>query len=153
MTLFEMLRHDEGCKLTLYKDTEGYWTIGIGHLVSKNSKQEAISILGKETITLKEAELIFSNDINTTINDIKKSPRLNKLYNSLSVNRQNALINMCFQLGVAGVLGFNNSLTMLEQMKWNEASVNLRLSKWHRQTTNRAERVISVFETDTMNAY
>ena len=36
MNIFEMLRIDEGCKLDLYKDTEGYWTIGIGQLITKN---------------------------------------------------------------------------------------------------------------------
>lgn len=30
--VFGMLKLDEGLKLKVYKDTEGYWTVGIGHL-------------------------------------------------------------------------------------------------------------------------
>ena len=33
--LSEMLKFDEGSKLTVYWDTEGYPTIGIGHLILK----------------------------------------------------------------------------------------------------------------------
>ena len=40
MNIFEMLRIDEGCKLDLYKDTEGYWTIGIGQLITKNPSKD-----------------------------------------------------------------------------------------------------------------
>lgn len=35
MELNAMLRYDEGEKLTMYKDTEGYFTIGVGHLITK----------------------------------------------------------------------------------------------------------------------
>nr|5EWX_A Chain A, Endolysin,Immunoglobulin G-binding protein A,Endolysin [synthetic construct]5EWX_B Chain B, Endolysin,Immunoglobulin G-binding protein A,Endolysin [synthetic construct] len=35
MNIFEMLRIDEGLRLKIYKDTEGYYTIGIGHLLTK----------------------------------------------------------------------------------------------------------------------
>ena len=49
MTLYEMLRFDEGEKLQVYKDTEGYWTVGIGHLLTKNpTKEQAIACLDKE---------------------------------------------------------------------------------------------------------
>ncbi len=47
MDIFGMLRIDEGYDSKIYKDTEGYWTIGIGHLLTKDpSKSLAISNLG-----------------------------------------------------------------------------------------------------------
>lgn len=154
MTLYEMLKHDEGIKLDLYKDTEGYYTIGVGHLVTKSpNRQEAIRILGSDTITHAKAEQLFNDDIKITIKGVLNNSRLSKLYNQLEVNRQYALVNMCYQMGVQGVSTFNNSLSYLEQRNWSKAAANLRLSKWHKQTSNRANRVISVFETNTLNAY
>lgn len=153
MNLFQMLKIDEGCKLTLYKDTMGYWTVGIGHLVTKNpSKDFAISILGGETISQFTAELMFNADVNKAISAIQKSD-LNRVYNSLDDTRKMALVNMVFQMGAAGVAGFKNSLRLLEQKQWKQAAINLAQSKWYRQTPNRAKRVISVFETGTLNAY
>lgn len=70
MTLYEMLRFDEGEKLQVYKDTEGYWTVGIGHLLTKNpTKEQAIACLDKElnrvtsgVISKPESEQLFNQD-------------------------------------------------------------------------------------------
>jgi len=154
MTLFQMLKYDEGCKLTLYKDTEGYFTIGIGHLVTKNpNKEVAIMILGGETISQFTAEAMFNADIKKSISAINNNSDLNRVYTSLDDTRKMALVNMVFQMGAAGVAGFKNSLRLLEQKQWKQAAINLAQSKWYRQTPNRAKRVISVFETGTLNAY
>lgn len=59
-----MLRYDEGEKLTMYKDTEGYFTIGVGHLITKNpSRDYALKELDKAVghpcygyITAKESD-------------------------------------------------------------------------------------------------
>ena len=56
MNIFEMLRNDEGLRLALYKDTEGFWTIGIGHLVTKNpslavAKAELDRMIGRKCTT------------------------------------------------------------------------------------------------------
>ena len=40
MELNAMLRYDEGEKFTMYKDTEGYFTIGVGHLITKNTSRD-----------------------------------------------------------------------------------------------------------------
>ncbi|WP_373559966.1 glycoside hydrolase family protein, partial [Klebsiella pneumoniae] len=37
-----MLRFDEGEKLQVYKDTEGYWTVGIGHLLTKEGANKQV---------------------------------------------------------------------------------------------------------------
>lgn len=64
MELNAMLRYDEGEKLTMYKDTEGYFTIGVGHLITKNpSRDYALKELDKAVghpcygyITAKESD-------------------------------------------------------------------------------------------------
>ncbi|URY13754.1 lysozyme R [Shigella phage ESh27] len=161
MNIFEMLRNDEGLRLTLYKDTEGFWTIGIGHLVTKDpslavAKAELDRMIGRKcngTITLDEAEKLFNEDVDKAVRGILGNAKLKPVYDSLDAVRRCALVNMVFQMGVAGVAGFTNSLRMLQQKRWDEAAVNLAQSKWYRQTPNRAKRVISTFKTGTWKAY
>lgn len=121
MTLYEMLRFDEGEKLKLYKDTEGYWTIGIGHLVTKNpSKEQAIACLDKElnrvtsgVISKSESEQLFNLDISRALRDIERS-ELSSIYIQTNGPRRAALVNLTFQLGLAGVLKFRKMIQYLK---------------------------------------
>lgn len=159
--IFQMLKQDEGLKLDVYKDTEGYWTVGIGHLLTKNpDKSVAINVLdslvGRKTnglITQQEAQTIFESDVKNVDSGIKQNSFVNDVFVSLDSVRQDALRNMVFQMGVQGVAGFKNSLRLLKEKNWSQAAINLKQSKWHRQTPNRANRVINVFETGTYKAY
>ncbi|QFR56072.1 lysozyme murein hydrolase [Serratia phage Muldoon] len=161
MTIFEMLAYDEGLKLTVYLDTEGFWTAGIGHLLTKNpSKAVAIAELDKlvgrstgGTITKAEAERIFAQDVAKSEKGIQGNAVLGPVYAGLDSIRRMALVNMTFQLGVAGAAGFTNSMKLLAAKQWKEAAINLAKSKWYNQTPNRAKRVISVFETGTLSMY
>lgn len=161
MNIFEMLRIDEGLELELYTDTEGFWTVGIGHLVTKNpslvtAKAELDKMVGRKCfgrITKEEAEKLFNQDVDSATRGILGNAKLKPVYDSLDSVRRCALINMVFQMGVAGVAGFSNSLRMLQQKRWEEAAVNLAQSKWYRQTPNRAKRVIATFKTGTWDAY
>lgn len=161
MNIFSMLRTDEGLKLGLYKDTEGFWTIGIGHLVTKNlsfevAKAELDKLVGRPAsgnITMAEAESIFNKDVSKAISGIQSNSVLSPVFNGLDDIRQAALINMVFQMGVAGVAGFSNSLKLIQAKSWDEAATNLAKSRWYTQTTNRAKRVISTMRTGTWSAY
>ncbi|UYM28777.1 lysozyme R [Serratia phage vB_SspM_LC53] len=161
MDIFGMLRIDEGYDSKIYKDTEGYWTIGIGHLLTKNAsldvaKSELDKLVGRKcngVITQAEAEAIFAKDVEKATHGIQGNSVLKPVYDSLDGVRRAALINMVFQMGVAGVAGFTNSMRLLKEKRWDEAAVNLAKSRWYNQTTNRAKRVISTFKTGTWGAY
>nr|6XMV_A Chain A, Hemolysin,Endolysin [synthetic construct] len=161
MNIFEMLRIDEGLRLKIYKDTEGYYTIGIGHLLTKSpslnaAKSELDKAIGRNTngvITKDEAEKLFNQDVDAAVRGILRNAKLKPVYDSLDAVRRAALINMVFQMGETGVAGFTNSLRMLQQKRWDEAAVNLAKSRWYNQTPNRAKRVITTFRTGTWDAY
>lgn len=160
MDIFTMLKTDEGIDLQLYKDTLGYYTIGIGHLVTKvDSFSTAVltlnNALGRSTngvITSDEAATLFQSDVQKA-KDSLSEVGLGSLLNSLDPIRQAALINMSFQLGARGVANFKNSMALLASGDWEQAAVNLKQSNWYRQTTNRATRVIETFRTGTWDAY
>lgn len=161
MDIFGMLRIDEGYDSKIYKDTEGYYTIGIGHLLTRDpslavAKKELDKLVGRSCngqITQAEAEAIFNKDVEKATAGILGNAVLKPVYDSLDAVRRAALINMVFQMGVAGVSGFKNSLRMLKEKRWDDAAINLAQSKWYRQTPNRAKRVISTFKTGTFGAY
>lgn len=159
--VFGMLQIDEGLKLTVYKDTEGYWTVGIGHLLSKKPSVDiAKSVLDSQigrttngTITDAEARKLFQTDVDKAIQQIKLNSTLAPIYAAYDDTRKQALINMVFQLGIDGAAGFKNSLTLVKTGSYSQALTNLRKSKWYSQTPKRAERVIQVLTTGTFNAY
>lgn len=162
MDIFGMLRIDEGCKLELYKDTEGFWTIGIGQLITKNpSKDVARDALDKlmgricdGRITQREAEELFNGSVEKARKGILANATLKPVYDVLDEVRHCALINMVFQMGVAGVAGFPKGMRLLKEQKWDAAAIELADSRWYKtQTPNRAKRVISTFKTGTWKAY
>ncbi|AHY25095.1 lysozyme murein hydrolase [Pectobacterium bacteriophage PM2] len=162
MDIFGMLRIDEGCKLELYKDTEGYWTIGIGQLITKNpskdvARNELDKLMGRicnGKITQQEAEELFNTSVEKARKGIQNNPTLKPVYDSLDEIRRCALINMVFQMGLAGVVGFPKGMRLLKANQWAQAAIELADSKWQKtQTPNRANRVISTFKTGTWKAY
>ena len=47
---------------------------------------------------------------------------------------------MAFQMGVDGLLGFKNTLAMIQAGKYTEAANGMMNSKWAKQTPSRAQR-------------
>lgn len=163
MNIFEMLRIDEGYDSKIYKDTRGFYTIGIGHLLTKDpslavAKAALDKLVGRAcngVITRAEAESIFQKDVQKVEAGILRNAVLKSVYDSLAgdIPRQSALMNMVFQMGVAGVAGFTNSMALIKSKQWDKAAVNLAKSNWYKQTPNRAKRVIATFKTGTWSAY
>ena len=159
--LASALTVDEGEKLTIYKDTLGYWTVGKGHLLTKvPSKTTAIAILGKlvgrstnGTITKAESDSIFEKDRSSLETQVLANKVLKPIYISLSTVRKQAVLNMVFQMGLSSVASFQNSLTLVANGQYVKAKSNLLKSKWASQTPERAKRVIDTLVTGTFDSY
>lgn len=131
----EQLREDEGERLSAYQDTEGYWTIGIGVLIDSRKGGG---------ITKEESTLLFNNRLNKKVDELaERFPYIV----SLDGPRAGVLVNMSYQLGVEGVLAFKKMLAAIRRNDWEEAARQMKDSKWYRQTTNRAERLIKQMQT------
>lgn len=122
ITLEQIARH-EGIRLKPYRDTVGKLTIGIG----RNLDDRGIS---KE-----EAEMLFLNDIR---HHMKLLDMEVKWWTKLDPVRQGVLLNMCFNLGIGGLLKFNKFLTALRLGNYEKASVEMMDSKWATQVGPRA---------------
>jgi lysozyme len=62
-------------------------------------------------------------------------------WRDMTLNRQRALAEMCFNLGVGRLLGFHRMLADLEAAKFAAAADEALASAWHAQVGKRAERL------------
>lgn len=125
----KQLRRDEGEVLHVYQDSLGYWTIGIGVLVDKRKGG---------AITSEESEYLFLNRLKLKMAELdQRIP----WWRTLDEPRQGVLINMAYQLGVEGLLGFAKTLKMIENGDYEGAADGMLKSKWASQTPQRATRL------------
>ena len=122
------LKHHEGLRLHAYQDHLGYWTIGYGRLIDKE-RGGGIS----ET----EAETLLENDIDRLASRLQNERGFRLAPDSV----KRALVNMGFQLGIGGLLGFRKMWAALERSDYAQAAEEALDSRWAEQTPNRAQEV------------
>jgi lysozyme len=120
------LRRHEGEVLYAYQDHLGFWTIGIGRLIDKRKNGG---------ISKDEAEYLLSNDVAKVLREL--TARL-PWFDKLSEPRRAVLLNMGFQLGIGGLMGFSRTLGLIEAGNYAEAADQMLQSKWAQQTPKRA---------------
>lgn len=161
-----MLRRDEGLRIKVYWDTEGFPTIGIGHLIMSQKVRDMAQInkalsnqVGREvtgnpgSITMDEASELFKKDLADMQRDIKANSAIAPVYNKVNRSRQMALENMAFQMGVGGLAQFTNMLAAMFIGDWKTAYNEGRNSRWFQQTKGRASRVTMIILTGNMESY
>jgi lysozyme len=136
MNIVDQLRRDEGESATCYLDHLGYQTIGVGRLIDKRRGGG---------LRPDEIAYLLNNDIQIRREALKKAL---PFFVNLSSARQGVLINMAFQLGVAGLLEFKQTLKLIEGGDWAGASIAMIDSTWARQTPARAARLAKQMETN-----
>ena len=130
MSLIEQIKKHEGFRPTVYQCTEGYDTIGYGFAVKDLYLSEDIC-----DILLAEKLAKLQADINNKFEWFESSPEIVK----------NAVINMCYQLGLTGFSKFKKTIYYLETEQYQEAAIECLDSLWARQTPNRAQEISEAF--------
>jgi lysozyme len=154
--LIDELVLDEGLRLTAYRCTAGKATIGIGRNFEDVpfTKEESMAIFNKPSVPFKEAlktlagrgitkdqaHMLLRNDINKCVKQLEKHEFWNSVKDNDSKSR--AIINLCFNLGIQGLLSFKNTLKYIEEKDFEQAASNLEKSLWFKQVKGRAVRVI-----------
>lgn len=133
--LTKQLRRDEGEVLHVYNDSLGYATIGVGRLIDKRKGGG---------ITPEESAYLLSNDIDKREAELlRRAPWMA----NLDPVRFGALLNMAFQMGVDGLLGFKNTLAMVRAGDYDSAAAGMLESTWAKQTPERAKRISDQMKT------
>jgi lysozyme len=119
----QLVRH-EGLRLKPYRCTAGRLTIGIGRNLDDCG------------ISQSEAYVMLINDIMNCEKQLQA--KIPDIYNGLDEVRKSVLLNMCFNLGINGLLGFKNTLAFVKAGDWERAANNMLVSKWAKQVGRRA---------------
>ena len=119
----QLVRH-EGLRLKPYRCTAGKLTIGIGRNLDDCG------------ISQSEAYVMLINDIMNCEKQLQAN--IPDIYNSLDEVRKSVLLNMCFNLGIGGLLGFNNTLAFIAAGDLERAANGMLASKWAKQVGHRA---------------
>jgi len=122
--MLSWLRTQEGYSPKPYDDTVGVLTIGYG-----NNLEEGIS--------RDEAELMLKNDLNQAYRDVAKFPWIDEQPEGI----KDALVNMCFNMGLTRLKGFKKMLLAIERHDYTAAAMEALNSKWAAQVGQRAKDI------------
>ena len=135
--LREELEYDEGCKYEIYNDHLGYPTFGIGHLVIDSDPEhgEGVGTLVSEDRVLSA----FEADVMGVLSDCE---RLYSDFGSLPEDAQRIIANMMFNMGYTRLSKFKGMKSGVNARDWNAAANEMVDSRWYKQVTNRAKRLV-----------
>lgn len=132
MNVAELIRAHEGLRLKPYRCTAGYLSIGYG----RNLDSVGISEL--------EAESMLQQDISAASRWLLEVLPWSF---GLDAPRHAALLDLRFNLGPGGLLGFRKFLAAAARADWPRAAQELRESLWYGQVGVRAPRIVGMIET------
>lgn len=118
-----------------YQDSEGYWTIGVGHLVDERKGAG----LDPDVI-----EHQLENDIDKVEMQVLHAF---PWYQDLNDVRQEIILNMVFNLGLAGFKGFRKMINAVARHDFKAAQREMIDSKWYLQIKTRGPRLANAFLT------
>lgn len=132
LKLKNLLVQHESYKQFPYTDTTGHLTIGIGRNLSERgiSTNEALSLLDDDIF-------YFSSKLDSLL----------PYFSSLDDNRAIVLVDMCFNVGVRGLLEFKEMLKYIEEKDYEKASQEISNSKAAHQNINRYQQLAYIMKT------
>ena len=118
-----ILLREEGEKLYAYPDTEGYLTIGCGHLIDERRGGG---------ITQQVSRMLFDDDIARATAQCRSHF---DWFDHLDPVRQDVIVNLVFNMGLAGFSTFRRMINDIIAKDWHDAAWQLANSHWGRQVS------------------
>jgi lysozyme len=143
----EQLLRDEGERLAAYRDSEDLLTIGIGRCIDRvpftPEEAEMCGCVGMEDystleISREAAAFLFANDVQKYVSAVRHALPWSR---QLDEARFGVLVNMAFNMGIGGLLGFKKFLASMKAGDWHNATLHMMNSKWAHQVGDRARRL------------
>ena len=92
-----LIKGFESCDLYPYKDVGGLWTIGWGHLLTKDEIGNQLLEWLNHGITQDQADAFLITDTKRFVDSI------NKLFTHLTQNQFDALVSLAYNIGISGL--------------------------------------------------
>lgn len=135
--LRRQLEIDEGRIDKIYKDHLGYPTFGIGHLILESDPEHGQPI--GTPVSKERTNEAFEKDVATVLKDCVK---LYPDFYELPEEAQQIIANMMFNMGLTRLSKFRNMKKAVDAGNWMKAADEMMDSRWYRQVTNRADRLV-----------
>ena len=144
--LLEDLERDEGRRLFPYRDTRGFWTIGVGHNVSADPAMRAdLPELERAGITQAAVAALLGADVARVMAALDRQL---PWWRTLNDARQDVLVSLAFNLGEGELATWRHTLTDIEAGNFKAAAVDLEHDEpWAGQVKARAQRLAVQMET------
>lgn len=138
----DLIRSDEGLRLTAYQDTRGVWTIGYGYNLQAHGytkTQAAQAIWTKD-----RAERALSGKIGECVAYLD---RTYSAWRNLTGARQAVCVSAVYQLGPRAIPPFAPTIALICRGEYAAAAARMRATAWARQTPNRVRRLADMMAT------
>ena len=136
--LREEIQNDEGRVNSVYLDHLNLPTVGIGHLIKESDPEYGLPV--GTVVDDERVNELFDQDIKVTLSECEQ---LYENFNDLPEEVQKILANMMFNLGRPRLSKFRKLCKAVAERNWQECAIQMEDSRWHKQVTNRANRLIS----------
>lgn len=148
--IIDILNFEEGFREKPYIDTEGYPTVGTGFLIGPKG-----AALSNYTFTLPKevSDVWLQSLVSSCVRAMSANAIISPALRKVEGARHDILVSMGYQLGVNGLAGFKNTLSMIAAGNFSGAASGMLNSLWARQTPNRARRHAEVMRTGSYSAY
>ncbi len=137
MRIEDLLIKHEGLRLKPYECTAGDMTIGVGRNLDSMGLSED------------EVYYLLANDIRRCEQELTKAF---EWFTHLDLVRQDAMMDMCFNLGISRLRGFRDALREMSLANYEAASVSFLDSNWAEQVGQRAITITNMIRTGEYDA-
>lgn len=135
--LREEIAVDEGIKYEIYLDHLDLPTFGIGHLVRDDDPEYGQPV--GTAVSEDRVNECFDKDVEIVIDDCRQ---LYQDFDDLPGEAQLIIANMMFNMGRPRLSKFKGMKRGVDARDWNAAADEMVDSRWYRQVTNRANRLV-----------
>lgn len=132
--LVKQLRRHEGVRTHAYKCSANMITVGVGRNIDEN---------GGLGLSDDEIDYLLENDIRRCQQELSAL----SWFPDLDSVRQDALVNLCFNLGMTRLLGFRNAMAAMAIGDYPKAADEFYDSRWAKQVGSRADEVCEMIRT------
>ena len=135
--LRETLKVDEGVKNEIYLDHLGLPTCGIGHLIREDDPEHGLEV--GTHIDDERVNELFDQDVQVTLGECRL---LYNDFDDLPEEAQQIIANMMFNMGRPRLSRFHKMKQAVDGRDWIEAGNQMMDSRWYKQVTTRADRLV-----------
>ena len=130
--IIEMLRKHEGVETHAYKCTANKTTIGVGRNIDPD---------GGIGLSQSEINYLLSSDVKRVNDELAGAF---SWYRTLGTARKDAIMDMCFNMGLPRLMKFKKALAGMAIGDYDEAAIEFLDSRWANQVGQRAITVTDI---------